>query len=294
MPIPYNIGMEILGSFFDEHGDHFFIFKCENGHIYKRPYRRREEVCPHCHSKPAQRCPLLWEVHPREYLSWQNMKYFYFGNRRTIICERWLTFSNFLEDMGEQPQGTFLERINKEGNFEPGNCRWGKKPIRSVQSRSQRSPREPKPKGQPPKERHPLYRLWLGMKSRCLNVNNKSYPRYGGRGIKVCERWMTFANFVEDMGERPPGTSLDRINNDGNYELSNCRWATVYEQSQNRSTNRNLTVNGETYCLSEWSRRTGINPSTIKRRKRAGYTDEEIFAPLSKCFKPQMVERESG
>jgi hypothetical protein len=73
------------------------------------------------------------------------------------------------------------------------------------------------------------------MKSRCLNTNNKDYASYGGRGISVCARWMTFDNFLADMGRKPaPGLSIDRINNDGNYEPSNCRWATQQQQRKNQ------------------------------------------------------------
>ncbi len=81
---------------------------------------------------------------------------------------------------------------------------------------------------------NPTYRSWQAMKERCQNPNNPRFKDWGGRGIKVCERWQDFVNFLEDMGEKPEGLTLDRVDNNGNYELGNCRWATWKEQIQNR------------------------------------------------------------
>jgi hypothetical protein len=79
-----------------------------------------------------------------------------------------------------------------------------------------------------------IYRIWSSMLERCRTPQHRAYKHYGGRGIRVCEQWLIFENFLADMGERPPGRSLDRIDNDGNYEPSNCRWATQTEQVRNR------------------------------------------------------------
>lgn len=82
------------------------------------------------------------------------------------------------------------------------------------------------------------YYIWAGMRTRCKNPKATPYKNYGGRGISVCERWNSFDNFLADMGERPPGLSIDRIDNDGNYEPDNCRWATQSEQTGNQRKRR--------------------------------------------------------
>jgi hypothetical protein len=104
------------------------------------------------------------------------------------------------------------------------------------------------------------------MRQRCLNPNNKSWYRYGGRGISICGAWDKFENFYEDMGDPPIGTQLDRMDNDGNYEPHNCKWSTPEEQSKNRSTTIFITFQGTTLCLSDWAKRIGINKLTLYSR----------------------------
>lgn len=116
------------------------------------------------------------------------------------------------------------------------------------------------------------------MMQRCYNPNRDSFSEYGGRGIKVCARWHTFENFVADMGPRPAGMTLERINNDGDYEPSNCKWATRLEQAMNRRSNTFLELNGERLTASEWSARLGISKATICKRRKAGRSDEQCLS----------------
>ena len=119
------------------------------------------------------------------------------------------------------------------------------------------------------------------MKFRCSNPNHVAFARYGGRGIRVVERWETFANFLADMGERPPGTSLDRIDNDGDYTPQNCRWATARQQQSNTIKVRRLDYQGHTASLAEWARKVGIRESTLRERLRRGWdVGRALTAPL--------------
>src|SRR5207248_5613032 len=124
------------------------------------------------------------------------------------------------------------------------------------------------------------YSSWEHMFARCLDPEHKSWHNYGGRGIRVCERWYRFAHFLADMGERPEGKSLDRFpDNDGNYEPGNCRWATPKEQGNNRRTNRWITFRGRRQTLKAWAAELGLPPITLRRRFRAG---QSVEAALTK------------
>ena len=139
--------------------------------------------------------------------------------------------------------------------------------------------RKAKTHGMASRGKHPVYKIWKDMKRRCENPNNSSFAFYGGRGIKVCERWHEFTNFFVDMGDRPtPQHTLDRIDNDGDYEPGNVRWATRKEQRNNQRPHRNahfITAFGMTLQLSQWAQRNGIDKGLIWHRLRAGWTPEQ-------------------
>lgn len=121
------------------------------------------------------------------------------------------------------------------------------------------------------------YECWCDMKKRCTNPSSIGYKNYGARGIVICERWMVFENFLADMGEVPVGFSLDRIDNDGNYEPGNCRWATLEQQRNNRQNTVYLVLNGESLPLTQWAKRFNIPAKTLYRRKILGWTDEDAI-----------------
>lgn len=114
------------------------------------------------------------------------------------------------------------------------------------------------------------YKAWSEMRQRCGNPNNDKYKLYGNRGIRVCPEWENFETFYADMGPKPKGHSLDRINNNGDYEKSNCRWATQTQQVRNRNTTRKLTVNGVTRPIAEWCEIHKIEYGTLWRRLKVG------------------------
>lgn len=134
----------------------------------------------------------------------------------------------------------------------------------------------------------PTHRSWLAMLQRCDNPNTRDYSRYGGRGVTVCQEWRTFEVFLKDMGERPDGMTIDRIDVNGNYEPSNCRWASYKTQTNNRAVTRMVAANGQTLPLTEWSALIGIKPITLEKRIKAGWTDHDTINT------PVMTSEESG
>ena len=125
--------------------------------------------------------------------------------------------------------------------------------------------------------RTPEYKVWDHMRQRCENPKHKGFANYGARGIRVCERWRKFENFIADMGERPsPKHTIERADNDGDYEPGNCRWGTWREQSRNKRTNRLITANGITKPLTTWAEELGVPPTTLFERLRRGWTHERV------------------
>jgi hypothetical protein len=121
----------------------------------------------------------------------------------------------------------------------------------------------------------PEHNAWLAMRKRCYNPKFIGFASYGGRGIIVCERWRTsFENFFADLGPRPEGCSLDRIDVDGNYEPGNVRWASSKQQCNNRRSNRLLTYKGEEKTLAEWAAHLGVKRVTLGARLRRMSVEE--------------------
>ena len=135
------------------------------------------------------------------------------------------------------------------------------------------------------------YRAWAAMKCRCDNPQHKSYANYGGRGIKVCDRWSSsdgYPNFLADMGTPSTGQSLDRIDNNGNYSPENCRWADAKTQQRNSRRTRMLTFAGETLPLKTWAERQGLERNTVDYRLKRGWSVEKALTT------PSLVPRLNG
>lgn len=126
-----------------------------------------------------------------------------------------------------------------------------------------------------------VYRLWSDMRSRCAVLSGRNYENYGGRGIAICARWRRFENFYADMGEPPEGTSIDRIDNDKGYSPENCRWATVFEQANNRRSNIVISYNGRSQTVTQWSREFGVPYCRLRSRLALGWDIERALTAPS-------------
>lgn len=122
------------------------------------------------------------------------------------------------------------------------------------------------------------YEVWHHMISRCTNPSDKSFDDYGGRGIRVCDRWKNVAAFVADMGEPPPGMTIERVKNDRGYEPDNCTWATRREQNNNSRRNITITFRGQTMTRAQWEQHLGLGPTTLRARLRRGWPLERALS----------------
>lgn len=276
----------------------------------------------------------VWQAHNRthgltgsaEYRIWRNMitrctnqnsaSFEYYGKKGITVCERWLKFENFIEDVGPRPsQDHSLEREDGKKGYEPANCSWKTRqeqgwnksngfmieyggetkclaqwcheldlPYATIAARLARGRSAEDAFETPIKNKSHTKRdgnelsIWTGIRSRCHREEDSDYQFYGARGIKMCDRWReSFEAFLEDMGPRPsPLHSVDRFpDQNGNYEKSNCRWATTKQQSNNRSTNVWIEFNGERKTLSEWADASGIPYATFRARIMAGWSMQD-------------------
>lgn len=127
-------------------------------------------------------------------------------------------------------------------------------------------------------DKTPTYNSWQSMRARCLNKRGSSFKDYGGRGIKICERWTDFLLFLKDMGLRPPRTSLGRVDNNGDYEPSNCRWENSTQQGGNTRKTLWIEWRGDRKNLSEWCRELNINYHTSFNRFKKGFSLDDTFS----------------
>lgn len=135
----------------------------------------------------------------------------------------------------------------------------------------------------------PLYKKWMAMKRRCLNKNEKAYPRYGGRGIKICDEWLDFQNFDRDMGNTfIKGLSLERIDNNGNYEPSNCKWIPLKDQAKNKSNVVLYEYKGRKQSIVDWGKEVGIKSETLRARlKKYGWSIEKSLTNFDLLIEPK-------
>jgi hypothetical protein len=137
-------------------------------------------------------------------------------------------------------------------------------------------------------ENHPLYSTWLGMRGRCLCTTSSSYKNYGGRGIKICESWNNFENFVRDMGDRPENSTLDRIDNNGDYCPENCKWSTPAEQVRNTRRCINVEYNGTTQCLKDFCRDFRLSYYVVKENINGKRKDISFYVEGARIIPPSI------
>ena len=142
-------------------------------------------------------------------------------------------------------------------------------------------------------QKSPTYKTWRGMKTRCTNPGNASYKNYGAKGISYCKRWETFANFLEDMGVRPEGMTLDRIDRTKDYGPNNCRWANRREQTLDRGCTVWIEYQGRTQCLTDWALELNLNLTTLKERLKQNWSIEKAFTTPPRPYRRRRPQQAS-
>ena len=140
----------------------------------------------------------------------------------------------------------------------------------------------------------PTYTTWCNMLGRCTNANLPTTARYMGRGITLCDRWLEFANFLSDMGERPKGMSIGRKDNENGYCPENCRWETMVQQNRNKNNNRVLELNGERRTVAEWAELLGVPQGRLRARLQRGWTAERVLTTTRDYASVQKVAPKSS
>ena len=198
---------------------------------------------------------------------------------------------------------TVLKEVEKRGRRRVLLCRCScglEKPLLleillrgdSTKCRSCASRAMPRPARPPGKSQSPEYSCWHAMRQRCSNPHNASYSRYGGRGIKVCDRWQLFDNFLADMGPRPSlEHTLDRLDNNKDYEPSNTRWSSADVQQNNKRSCTYLTAEGRTQTVKQWARELGIHHNTLRKRINSGWNIEQALAEPIRPREPGQPNR---
>lgn len=215
----------------------------------------------------------LWLKIRRRCHSPNDKNYYCYGAKGISMCPEWRTsFAEFYNYIGPQPSDDYtLKRLDIRKDYEPGNVSW-------------RKIGEPRNPDVVPKYLRSEYNIWEGIVQRCCNEKCDAWDKYGGRGITICDRWRNSSDaFLEDMGPRPSKFhSVDRIDVNGNYEPSNCRWATQKEQMRNMRRNVHIEYQGRKMTIAEFSELTDVTQKTMYQRIKDGITGEALIAPNHK------------
>lgn len=242
-------------------------------------------------------CEICYPTVLHEYEVWKelinrcyrirNILYSQYGGKGVKLCDQWKnSFISFYQDMGpRKTHNHFIKRKDDTKEYSLENCYWSTIPD-SVQLTSINETYICENCGsfKGMKRKTPEYSSWEAMKRRCDNITHDSYHSYGGRSksnpITYCERWKSFENFYKDMGPRPVGKTLERIDNDGNYEPGNCKWATSKEQARNRSTNRFIDLGNRKVNIAQFCEEMNVGRGRVSWFLKKGLTDRELIDRL--------------